>query len=174
MSTTTSPRTTWPDSTSTSARYSPRHLGVLEQTDEAGVRTTYEYDAVGNLIKRTEAAGLPEQRVSEWTIDPATGHVLTETVRGGNVTLPDGTSVTTQDATTRYEYTDSAGNRNVITDAEGAYHSHHLQPPRPVDRNDRCQNQCVAQTYDARGLSLTAPTHSTRPPDKAGTRSASG
>lgn len=109
-------KTTYADSSFTTAKYSAVHGQVEEEVDELGVRTTYEYDAKGNLLKKIEAAGLPEQRTTEYGWD-SLGQLLTQTVNGGAVPLPNGQSVTTPDATVTYTY-DNQGNRATVTDAE--------------------------------------------------------
>ncbi|MCC2636476.1 MAG: hypothetical protein K0Q68_195 [Moraxellaceae bacterium] len=109
-------RTVYPDGSETSATYSPVHGQMLEEVDELGVKTTYEYDSKGNLLKRVEAAGLPEARTTDYTWD-SFGQLLTETIKGGVVALPNGQSMTVADAMLTSTY-DAAGNRQSITDAE--------------------------------------------------------
>ncbi|HEY6898583.1 MAG TPA: hypothetical protein VI279_15100, partial [Rhodocyclaceae bacterium] len=101
-------RIQYPDGAETRASYSPIHGQVTDETDELGIKTHYDYDAVGNLLKKTEAVGLPEQRITDYTRD-AYGQVLSETRRGGSVTLPDGSSVSIPDATRSSQW-DSRGN----------------------------------------------------------------
>ncbi len=147
-------RTVWPDGTGTSARYSPRHLGPVEEIDERGIRATYTYDAKGNPTQRIEASGLPEQRSTEWTYD-SFGQVLTETVKGGGVTLPNGSTVSPQDATTRYEY-DSYGNRIAVTDAEGNVTRLTYNRLGQVTETLDARGNRWPVSFDARGLLLTA------------------
>ena len=62
-------KTTNPDGTATRASYSSIHGQVLEETDEAGGKTQYEYDSKGNRTKRIEAAGTSGQRVTEYEVN---------------------------------------------------------------------------------------------------------
>lgn len=62
-------RLTHPDKTSQSHTYDPVYSHVLTATDERGTLTQYQYDGKGNLIRRTDAAGTAEQRVTEYTYD---------------------------------------------------------------------------------------------------------
>lgn len=94
-------------------KYSPVHLQLLESTDEMGVRTVYGHDSKGNLLKTTEAAGLPDERVTELERN-ALGQVTRVTRKGrtefnGTVTL---------DAVSTQEY-DSLGQIRKTVDPEG-------------------------------------------------------
>jgi len=81
---------------------------ITKMTDEIGVITTYEYDAKGNRTKMTEATGLPEQRVTEYSYDQY-GRITQIKQLGDAVT---------QEAITSFTY-DAYGNRKSRTDAEG-------------------------------------------------------
>jgi len=59
-------KVTYPDGSTTSKVYDPSSSRVLQQTNENGVVTKYEYDAGGNLITKTEAFELPEQRITRY------------------------------------------------------------------------------------------------------------
>jgi|GEM_PF-880733 len=59
------------DGSRISVSYEARLLKPLETTDEVGTKTRFEYDAKGNLTKKTEAAGTPYERVTEYTLDAA-------------------------------------------------------------------------------------------------------
>ena len=100
-------KVTYPDGSSTTATWDARYSLPLTRTDELGVKTTYEYDAKGNLTTLTEAAGLPEQRTTTATYN-AMGQRLTQTVKG---------QTPADDATTTWTY-DAYGNVQSITDAE--------------------------------------------------------
>ncbi|HKQ31477.1 MAG TPA: hypothetical protein VJS66_09345, partial [Burkholderiales bacterium] len=90
---------TYPDGATVTITYDPIYSNPLQKTNELGVITKYEYDTKGNLTKLTEALGKPEQRVTEYVYDTQ-GRRLTETKKGGTVTLPDNSAVTIADATT--------------------------------------------------------------------------
>lgn len=107
----------YPDGTSTSAKYSAVLGQVTEETDELGIVTRYDYDGKGNLLKKTEAAGRPEQRITDYEYD-SYGQVTKRTLRGGTYTLPDGSTYTQPDASQQREY-DRFGNVVAVTDALG-------------------------------------------------------
>ena len=104
--------TQYPDGSSTSASYSPMHLGVLEETDEQGYKTRYEYDTKGNLLKMIEAADTAEQRITDYEVN-AQGQTTRLTRRGR--TEQNGT--VTQDAVWQTEY-DVLGHVSKTTDPE--------------------------------------------------------
>jgi RHS repeat-associated protein len=110
-------KTQSPDGSSTSAKYSAQHGQMIEETDELGIKTKYDHDGKGNLLKKTEAVGQPEQRITEYEVD-AYGQVLKETRKGGSVTLPGGQTVTVADASVSYVY-GPRGNRTQVTDPQG-------------------------------------------------------
>jgi len=115
-------------------RYDTRYSKLLEETDELGIVTRYEYDDNGNLLRKTEAVGRAEQRITEytydvygnrlserrlgdadteetlrtWTYDEA-GNVLTRTVR-----VSAGETITEQ-----YERYDRMGNVLLRRDGRG-------------------------------------------------------
>lgn len=142
---------THPDGATVSTTYDPAFLNVTQKIDERGVITKYEYDAKGNLAKHIEAVGRPEQRITEYTYDQY-GQRLTETKRGGTVTLPDNTPVTTPDATTGFEY-DASGNLTAIIDPEGfrTEWSNHDAIGYPRTKRDARQKVWTT-TYDAKGM----------------------
>lgn len=99
---------TYPDGSVVKTTYDGTYNLPLTQTDELGVKSLYEYDTRGRLLRHTEAVGLTEQRVTEYSYDPTTGQRLTETVHGAT---PD------EDATTTWTY-DDYGNVHTMKDAE--------------------------------------------------------
>jgi RHS repeat-associated protein len=146
-------KVTYPDGSQTTARYSARHGQIEEEVDELGVKTTYTYDSKGNLTKKTEAVGLPEQRVTEYTVD-VFGQRIGVTKKGGSVTLPNGSTVTVSDATTSFEY-DSFGNAVTRIDAEGAVSRFkHDRMGNPIEMTD-ARDHTWRATYDASGKILT-------------------
>ena len=106
-------KTQYPDGSSTSTAYSPFHGQPTDETNELGHKTHYDYDAKGNLTKKTEAVGLPEERITEYEND-AYGYVIRET-RKGRV---ESNGSTTADATWQYRY-DSHGNLTQSIDPDG-------------------------------------------------------
>ncbi|WP_255989554.1 RHS repeat-associated core domain-containing protein [Chitinolyticbacter albus] len=102
-----------PDGSSYKRSYSTLNLVPTEEIDELGVKTQYQYDGKGNLLKRIEAAGLPEQRVTEYVVN-SQGRV-TRTTRKGR-TEANGT--VTPDASWQIGY-DALGLISQTTDPEG-------------------------------------------------------
>jgi len=102
-----------PDGGVLQRKYSPVHLQLMESTDEMGVRTVYGHDLKGNLLKTTEAAGLPDERVTELERN-ALGQVTRVTRKGR--TEFNGT--VTPDAISTQEY-DSLGQVRRTVDPEG-------------------------------------------------------
>lgn len=102
-------KTIYADGATVSTTYDPQYSNPLTKTDELGVITKYEYDTKGNLTRFTEALGMPEQRVTEYSYDQY-GQRKTENKKG-NVTT------STLDAITQFDY-DNKGNLIQVTDAE--------------------------------------------------------
>ena len=106
-------KTVYPDGSTTSAQYSAVHGQVTEETDELGIKTTYAYDAKGNLIRKTEAVGQPEQRITDYEINNL--GQLTKETRKGQTGAPGASGL---DASVSYVY-DNRGNRSEVTDPAG-------------------------------------------------------
>jgi YD repeat-containing protein len=106
-----------PDNTQTQTQYSAAHGQIVEESDEAGIKTRYDYVASGKLSKKTEAVGTEDERITEYEID-GYGRVAKITRKGGTITLPDGQTHTLPDAITTTQY-DDRGNRIQVTDPEG-------------------------------------------------------
>jgi RHS repeat-associated protein len=102
-----------PDGTQTSTEYESRFLNPVEYVDEGGFRTKLEYDARGNLQRLIEAAGTPEERVTQYQVDEY-GR-FTRVTRKGR-TEANGT--VTPDAVWQMTY-DSTGQIRRVTDPEG-------------------------------------------------------
>ncbi len=100
-------KVTYPDGSNISKTYDPSNSRVLQETNENGVVTKYEYDANGNLIKKTEALGLTEQRVTTYTYD-AYGNMMSEAREADEVTV----------ASTTVRTYDAFGNIATVTDPE--------------------------------------------------------
>ncbi|MCW5261122.1 RHS repeat protein [Verminephrobacter eiseniae] len=93
--------------------YSSSHMGITEQTDALGVKTKYEYDARGNLLKKIEAAGTAEERITQYQVN-ARGQVIRVTRKGR--TEVNGSI--TPDAVWQIAY-DAIGNISQTIDPEG-------------------------------------------------------
>ncbi len=106
-------RVDYPDGTNELRSYSPVHLGLTEEVDEAGVKTQYQYDLKGNLTRIVEAAGLPDQRTIDYQLN-SLGQTTQITLRGRTET----NGFQTADAVWSYEY-DSNGLLIRFTDPEG-------------------------------------------------------
>jgi RHS repeat-associated protein len=100
-------RVVYPDGTQTLSRYDGTYGNLLEHTDERGVRSTYQYDPSGRLIRQTEAVDTPEQRVTEFVYNTH-GERTQRTVKGAT---PAG------DVVTDWTY-DAYGNVETVTDGE--------------------------------------------------------
>lgn len=105
--------TAYADGSVRKRRYSAQHLELSEETDEAGVKTQYQRDSKGNLLKKIEAVGAPEERITEYTRN-SLGQVTQITYKGR--TEVNGT--VTPDATWQIEY-DLQGQISKTTDPEG-------------------------------------------------------
>lgn len=103
----------FPDGSNQKRAYSALHLGLTEATDELGIKTQYQYDAKGNLLKKIEAAGLPEERITDYEVN-ALGQTTKVTRKGR--TEANGT--VTPDATWQIDY-DAQGQISKTTDPEG-------------------------------------------------------
>ncbi len=106
-------KTANPDGTITSASYSSIHGQVLEETDEAGVKTQYEFDSKGNRTKRIDAAGTPDQRVTEYEVNN-----LGQTVKFTRKGRTEANGTVTPDAIWLIEY-GTQGQITQTTDPEG-------------------------------------------------------
>ncbi|MCA3176266.1 MAG: RHS domain-containing protein, partial [Burkholderiales bacterium] len=101
-----------PDGATTQRSYSALHLQQTQHTDELGIQTQYQHDARGNLLKKIEAVGTPDERTTEYTRN-SLGQITHMTRKGrteanGTVTL---------DATWQFSY-DDQGQISQTTDPE--------------------------------------------------------
>ena len=102
-----------PDGTTVYRTYSTQNLQLTEATDEAGVKTDYQYDNNGNLQQKTEAAGTPDQRVTLYTVN-SLGRTIKLTRQGRT----ESNGAVTADAVWQIEY-DALGQISKTTDPEG-------------------------------------------------------
>lgn len=104
---------THPDGTTQKRSYSALHLGLTEEIDELGVKTQYQYDSKGNLLKKIEAAGTAAERITDYAIN-SLGQITGVTRKGRTETG----GTLTPDATWQLEY-DAQGQISKTTDPEG-------------------------------------------------------
>jgi RHS repeat-associated protein len=158
--------TLYPDGSQTKASYDPTYGGPLETTDEAGIVTRYAYDGKGNLTQMTEAAGLPEQRITRYTYD-AYGQKTSET-RVGATSQDDSTTTYTYDGygnlvsvtdplsqTTRFTY-DGIGNVLTRSDALGQVTTYTYDTAGRQTKRTDALNHSVTLAYDKVGNPLTS------------------
>lgn len=96
----------YPDGSSITTEYDYSIDKPVKYTDRAGIITEWLYDGKGNLVRRTDAVDLPEQRMLTYHHDTY-GQLISITEGSGEA------SITT---TRRY---DNAGNITAYTDGEG-------------------------------------------------------
>lgn len=144
-------KTIYPDGATVSTTYDPQYSNPLTKIDELGVITKYEYDTRGNLTKLTEALGLPEQRVTEYSYDQY-GQLKTET-------RIDSPGSNTPDDVTQYNYDyDNKGNLIGATDAEGnviQYPAQDYDVMGNAKKKIDARGKIWTRTYDNRGKVLT-------------------
>ena len=144
-----------PDGTNTRASYSSIHGQVLEEIDEAGSKTQYEYDTQGNRTKRIEAAGTPGQRVTEYEVNS-----LGQTVKFTRKGRTEANGTVTPDAVWLIEY-GAQGQITQTTDPEGAVRQYaydmagnllsYTDPPGHVTRYEVDANGNLIKLTDALG-----------------------
>ena len=105
-----------PDGSTQQFSYSPLHLQPTEVVDEAGIKVRNEFDAVGNLVKRTEAVGTPDERVTVNQLN-SLGQVIRSTVQGRTEV----TGFVTPDVSWQFAY-DEQGHLQRATDPLGQVH----------------------------------------------------
>lgn len=129
-----------PDGKTQVTTYEPRYGQIHSHTDENGSVTRYDYDTRGNVTKLSRAAGLPEQRVTDYIYD-AFGNRLSATQRG-NASVPD--------ATVTFAY-DAYGNITSETDAEGGINKYTYDVMGNVLTQTDARGKTWTYTYDAAG-----------------------
>jgi RHS repeat-associated protein len=148
-----------PDGATQKASYSSLNLELIDETDELGIRNEYVVDNAGNRLRKTEAVGTPDQRITEY-VRNALGQVTRVTIKGR--TEANGT--VTQDAVLQMDY-DSVGQLERVIDAES--HSHrfvfdragntarYTDPRRNATRFEVDAHGNLARTTNALGHSTT-------------------
>nr|WP_246864609.1 RHS repeat domain-containing protein [Spongiibacter thalassae] len=132
---------TYPDGSHVSRKWEPTFSSLLEEIDENGVITRYDYDAKGNRIRTTEAVGLPEQRVIEYSYDAYGNTTQIRFIADAN----------TAEAVISMTY-DAYGNLKTYTDGEGhttEYLSHDALG-NALQKKD-ARGQTWSRQYDATG-----------------------
>ena len=136
----------YPDNSTETTTYDPVYSNILEEINANGVITRYEYDAKGNRTKMTEAAGLPEQRITTYTYDTF-GQRLTTTRQADAVTA----------AVTQISTYDAYGNELTNTDGAGHKTTYTYDVMSNVLTRKDPRNKIWTNTYDASG-NLTSET----------------
>jgi len=137
-------RITYPDGSSERWTYHAQFSFPTEHIDARGTRTTWDYDAKGNLTERIVAVDTPEAQRTTYVYN-AFGELTTMTVFG---------ATPAEDASTEYEY-DAFGNLNKITDAEGGEVSGTHNGMGKVLTQTDPRGKVWTYTYNARGELLT-------------------
>ena len=134
---------TLPDGSVRKTSYSAQHLGETEVTDELGFKTQYQYDTVGNLVKTIQAAGTPDERITEYERD---SKGLARRITRKGRTESNGT--TTPDAVWQIEY-DAQDNIRQTIDPEGHKRSYVFNRVGDLVKYTNPQGQSWTYTYDA-------------------------
>ncbi|MBK8971835.1 MAG: RHS repeat protein [Hahellaceae bacterium] len=136
------------------ARYSQPDNQLVEKVNRKGVKTRYDYDSRGNLVRITEALGLPEERIVEYAYD-SMDQRLSATYVGDDAT-----------ATAVYQWGgyDAYGNPAEITDAEGHITRYRYNVLGQVTSLTDARGGVWKLTYDNAGnpLSQTDPLNRTQ------------
>ena len=145
-------KTVYPDGATVTTQYDGNYGNILQHTDENGTVTQNTYDTHGNLIKTVEAAGLAEQRSTDYTYN-ADGQRTSMNRRG---------DATTPDAVTQYAY-DTHSNLTSITDAEGGITKYTYDVMGNVLTKLDARGKLWKRTYDNLGnlISVTDPLNRT-------------
>lgn len=132
---------THPDNSFITRKYDPKFASLLEEVNEKGVITKYDYDANGNLKTKTEAFGLPEQRIVTYSYDQY-GNLLSLTHEADAVT-----------SEVVYAWTyDDYGNQKTYTDGESHQWSYtHDIMGNVLTETEPASTRVWTYTYDAAG-----------------------
>ena len=137
-------RITYPDGSSESFSYHAQFSFPTEHIDARATRSTWDYDAKGNLTERVVAAGTPEAQRTSYVYN-SFGELTKMTVAGATPAA---------DASTDYAY-DAYGNVNQVTDAEGKIISRTHNGMGKVLTQTDARGKLWTSTYNARGELLT-------------------
>ncbi|MBV2124668.1 MAG: RHS domain-containing protein [Candidatus Thiodiazotropha sp. (ex Ctena orbiculata)] len=139
-------KTTHPDGTVTTATYEPRTTRVNERVDELGRITRYEYYDNGLLLRKTEAADTPQERITEYEYN--VNNQLSRIRRLGDAD--------TQEAITSFAY-NTRGLLETVTGQEGGLTRYDYNPSGDVTTLTDANTHAWIYNYDAAGnlLSVT-------------------
>ncbi|MBK4734904.1 phospholipase effector Tle1 domain-containing protein [Noviherbaspirillum pedocola] len=151
----------------TSAAWDALNRKTLE-TDATGTSTRYEYDSVGNLVRRSAAAGSDEQRTQTQRFDAA-GNLVAELGGEGSAALAAlGTNAAPADIeavwnawSTRYRY-DLAGRRIAMTDAAGNTTRYYYDRAGQLVYTINAQGEVEGARYDAMNRRIARTRYATR------------
>ncbi|MEW8660623.1 MAG: RHS repeat-associated core domain-containing protein [Candidatus Thiodiazotropha endolucinida] len=135
---------TYPDGTVTTTTYEPRTAQVNERMDEQGRITRYEYYDNGLLLRKTEAAGTPQERITEYEYN--VNNQLSRMRRLGDAD--------TQEAITSYAY-NTRGLLETVTDPEGGLTRYEYNPSGDVTTLTDANTHAWIYNYDAAGNRLS-------------------
>jgi RHS repeat-associated protein len=133
-------RIVYADGATVTRAYDPVFNTLIEEVDELGVVTRYQYDAHGSLTNRTEAFGTDHARVTQWAYD-ALGQLVRLVRKGDSNTL---------DAVTQWTH-DQWGNQSTVTDPEGYVTSKTYDRFANVLKTTDACGYTSSNTYDATG-----------------------
>lgn len=138
-----------PDGAKRSTQYESRWLKPIQTTDELGVKTLYSYNTAGDLTKKIEAQGTPDERVTDYEVNAAGWP--TRITRKGR-TEQNGTI--TPDASWQVEY-DAAGQISKTTDPEGNIRSYVYNRLGNLVQYTDPRGKTSTYTYDADGNAIS-------------------
>jgi len=145
------------DGTSTTITYESTSSNVREVVDETGIATRLGHDVIGNLIKLQTAVGLPEEQVTDFTVNT---RGEPEVVRREGGALENGND--DPDVEIRLEY-DANGNVEKMTDGNGKVWLYEYDAMGNLTRAVDPLNHEWSYSYDDHGNRLTStdPNHLT-------------
>ncbi len=133
-----------PDASFKSFKYENKYFQIIESINERGVKTLFDYDANGNLIRKKEAVGTSVERIIEYVRDQYGYRKELKQLGDTNTTL----------AVTKYNY-DSFGNQISIIDPEGVSVSYTYDVMGNVLTSTNVDNKVWANTYNNAGQILS-------------------
>lgn len=134
-----------PDGSARKASYSSLNLEMIDETDELGIRSEYVVDNAGNRLRKTEAVGTPDERITEYQRN-SLGQVSRVTIKGR--TEVNGT--VTQDAVWQVDY-DSLGQLDRVIDPENNTHRYTFDRAGNTVRYTDPRNNATRFEVDALG-----------------------
>jgi RHS repeat-associated protein len=141
-------RETHEDGSTIRRSYSALHLELTELVDPLGIKIQYLHDSKGNLLKKIQAAGTPDERVTEYALNEL-GQV-TQVMRKGRLEV---TGVVTPDALSQIEY-NSQGQVAKTVDPEGGVRRYSYNRAGQLIRVIDPRGNAVTYEVDAQGRLL--------------------